>query len=61
MKPWIWTPIVKENQLLALDGEGMDARVIWIALRDYSFIETGETRADCVNMLRESLKGWLPK
>lgn len=52
---------MKENQLLALDGEGMDARVIWIALRDYSFIETGETRADCVNMLRESLKGWLPK
>ena len=61
MKPWIWTPTVKENQLLAFDGEGMDARVIWIALSDYSFIETGETRADCVNMLTESLKGWLPK
>lgn len=61
MKPWIWTPTVKDNQLLAFDGEGMDARVIWIALSDYSFIETGETRADCLHMLRESLKGWLPK
>ncbi|KVV37728.1 hypothetical protein WK81_25135 [Burkholderia ubonensis] len=61
MKPWIWTPIVKNNQLLAFDREGMDARVIWVALSDYSFIETGQTRADCVNMLREGLSGWLPK
>lgn len=61
MKPWIWTPIVKNNQLLAFDGEGMDARVIWIALSDYAFTETGETRADCVNMLKEGLSGWLPK
>ncbi|WP_332451426.1 hypothetical protein, partial [Burkholderia ubonensis] len=61
MKPWIWTPIVKNNQLLAFDREGMDARVIWVALSDYSFIETGQTHADCVNMLREGLSGWLPK
>ncbi|KWF10256.1 hypothetical protein WL82_09150 [Burkholderia ubonensis] len=61
MKPWIWTPMVKNNQLLAFDGDGMDARVVWVALSDYSFIETGQTRADCVNMLREGLSGWLPK
>ncbi|GAU06700.1 hypothetical protein [Burkholderia stabilis] len=61
MKPWIWTPIVKNNHVLAFDHEGMDARAIWVALSDYSFTETGETRADCVNMLTEGLKDWLPK
>ena len=59
--PWIWTPAVKDNQLMAFDGEGMDARVVWVSLSDYSFFETGETRADCVQMLRDGFKNWLPQ
>ncbi|MBN3816232.1 hypothetical protein G3N57_06200 [Paraburkholderia sp. Se-20369] len=59
--PWIWTPTVKNNLLLAFDGDGMDARVVWVSLSDYGFTETGETRADCVQMLREGLESWMPK
>ena len=57
VKPWMWMPMVKNNHLVAFDGEGMDAPVVVISLRDYSFTYTGETRGDCIEMLEMGLRG----
>ena len=57
IKPWTWTPMVKSNQLIAFDGEGMDARVVLVSLSDYSMVYTGETRGDCVDVMRQRMGG----
>lgn len=61
VKPWTWTPIIKNNQLLAFDRPGMDSQLIWISLSDYGVTVSGETRAEYVEMVKEGFGDWLPR
>lgn len=56
-KPWMWTSMVKSNQLIAFDGDGMDARVVLVSVSDYSMTYTGETLEDCVDLMRQRMSG----
>jgi hypothetical protein len=53
--------IKDKDRLLALDGEGPDAEVLWFSMKDLSIERTGVSRTEYFKPLRDEMQRWIDR